>query len=485
MAIFSVKKDSFLSWIICLGAFIASVATIGVDNSFGVVIGSLMEVLDSTTSKIAWIQSIHSSFMFLFAFFSSLMLKTLSFRCVIFTGTFLCSVSYVACIYFENYIGLIIGYGVVGGAGSGILFTPANIACVHYFDKHKAVATGIAMSGGGFGTMGVSLLCNYMNIIYGYKAYFLTICVISSLTIFFAIFASPLQIVDVEEIKKANIDSKNRNDSFNTEITIDQDAAKYQPGNQQDIQDDNKLGTFDISTSLRRSSVALDTHINAIGGSKRKEDMSEAKTRNFTQNIRLLLKDKRMICYCIAHVFFELAYYVPMVFLPEMMIEDQGISKEWAGTIISILGLCHMIGKVLTGLLVQYSKISPIIYSSVSIGIIGVVCIGLTFCTLYSHFASITAIYGLFLSSFDVFLPLVLIEMFGDDKLKDAYGIIMIAKMFSPIWGPPIGGAFKDWKGSYNVAFYASGTFQLIGSLFNALVYLFHWKYRTIQKTTL
>ena len=63
MAIFSVKKDSFLSWIICLGAFIASVATIGVDNSFGVVIGSLMEVLDSTTSKIAWIQSIHSFFM--------------------------------------------------------------------------------------------------------------------------------------------------------------------------------------------------------------------------------------------------------------------------------------------------------------------------------------------------------------------------------------------------------------------------------------
>ena len=96
---------------------------------------------------------------------------------------------YVACIYFENYVGLIIGYGVVGGAGSGILFTPANIACVHYFDKHKAVATGIAMSGGGFGTMGVSLLCNYMNITYGYKAYFLTICVISSLTMFFAIFA--------------------------------------------------------------------------------------------------------------------------------------------------------------------------------------------------------------------------------------------------------------------------------------------------------
>ena len=110
-------------------------------------------------------------------------------------------------------------------------------------------------------------------------------------------------------------------------IIISHDTTKYQPDNQKDIEDDNKLGTFDLPPSLRRSSVALDTHINAIGVSKTKEDMSEAKTRNFTQDIRLLLKDKRMICYCMTHVFFELAYYVPMVFLPEMMIEDQGISK--------------------------------------------------------------------------------------------------------------------------------------------------------------
>ena len=483
MAMFSVKKDSCLSWIICIGAFITFVATIGVDNSFGVVIGSLMEVLDSNTSKIAWVQSIHSSFMFLFAFFSSLMLKTLSFRCVIFTGTFLCSVSYVACIYFESYIGYIIGYGVVGGAGSGMLFTPANIACVHYFDKHKAIATGIAMSGGGFGTMGVSLLCNYMNITFGYKAYFLTICVISSFTIFFAIFASPLRGEDIEGIKEANAHSKNLTRSVNTEIKVQEDVAIHHPAYRQDIEDENHLGTSDFPPPLRRSSVALDTRINAIP--RLDENEAETKTKHFTQNITSLLKDKRMICYCIAHVLFELAYYVPMVFLPEMMIEDQGISKEWAGTIISILGLCNMIGKVLTGLLVQYSKTSPILYSSLGLGFLGLVCIALTFCTIYEHFAVTTGIYGLFLSSFDVFLPLVLIEIFGDDKLKDAYGIIMIAKMFSPIWGPPIGGTLKDWTGNYNFAFYASGTFQFIGSLFNALVFLFHWNYIKTQRTKL
>ena len=52
----------------------------------------------------------------------------------------------------------------------------------------------------------------------------------------------------------------------------------------------------------------------------------------------------------------------------------------------------------------------------------------------------------------------------------------MVCKMLSPIWGPPIGGALKDWTGHYDFAFYASGFFQLIGGVFNILVVLFQIK---------
>ena len=31
----NVKKDSCLAWMVCLGAFLAQVATIGIDGSFG------------------------------------------------------------------------------------------------------------------------------------------------------------------------------------------------------------------------------------------------------------------------------------------------------------------------------------------------------------------------------------------------------------------------------------------------------------------
>ena len=63
----------------------------------------------------------------------------------------------------------------LGGAGSGLLYTPANIACTQYFEKWKSISTGISMSGVGCGTMVVSLICNYVNIEYGVKGYFVAI----------------------------------------------------------------------------------------------------------------------------------------------------------------------------------------------------------------------------------------------------------------------------------------------------------------------
>ena len=139
-----------------------------------------------------------------------------------------------------------------------------------------------------------------------------------------------------------------------------------------------------------------------------------------------------------------------------------------------VLGACNMAGKILTGLLVQYLTISPTILSAASIGLLGVGCIGFTFCSTYTQFAIVTATYGVMLSSMDVLTPLILIEIFGDGKLKESFGLVMVAKFIPIIWGPPIGGALKDWSGKYNFAFYASGTFQLMGSLLNMLVCLFH-----------
>ena len=645
----NVKKDSCLAWMVCLGAFLAQVATVGIKDSFGIVIGSLTELLDSNTSKISWISSVHASIMHLSSFVASILLKKFGFRIVIIIGALLCITSYLVSAFLRNYAGIIILYGVIGGAGSGMLYTAANIACLFYFDKWKGVSTGLSMSGTGFGTMGVSLLGNYMNIRYGCKGYFIVICLIAALTMLFALFAAPITNQNEEDdTKEAQNEPENKTWTHDLEDILQECTIKketeseegYQMRNEEcknkriqtqtrktlstldsELQDkkipnvssdsdilglnsdehkpevhsssiaapdrrrssivygpnlacymesmesrrkssvaiashitvleENKIeseGSYQITNekdnnkevknqhkkmistvdaelhdkniplpsndrdfigfnydeknpkifvssmakparrrssiaygpkletyidSRRKSSIALVAHITALEEYK-KEQEPDAETSCQTRNVLILLKDKRMFLYCLAQVMYTLAYYVPMIYLPEMMTKDHGISKEWAGTILSVLGFGNMAGAILTGLIVQYTTISPIILSAASFGILGIGCVGFTFCYTYEHFIIVAVAYGPMLAANRVLIPLIVIEIFGEEKSKDAFGLVMIGKMLAAILGPPIGGYLKEWSATYKVPFYAAGTFHLIGSFLIILMCLSH-----------
>lgn len=114
-------------------------------------------------------------------------------RLVVLLGTVLCCTAYMLSAYMKTYITLFLAYGVIGGIGSGLILTPSFIACSLYFDKRKEVASGIAMSGAGFGTMFVSLVGNYININFGYSGYFAILSLIASLNMILVLFGSPLQ----------------------------------------------------------------------------------------------------------------------------------------------------------------------------------------------------------------------------------------------------------------------------------------------------
>ena len=92
---------------------------------------------------------------------------------------------------------------------------------------------------------------------------------------------------------------------------------------------------------------------------------------DITRKFMMLMSDKRLLSYCFVHVLFELAYYVPMDFLPEMMQYD-GISQQKANSIVSIIGFFILIGKWTTAVILQYSDTNPIIFSSLSMVLLGV-----------------------------------------------------------------------------------------------------------------
>ena len=57
---FTIRKDSFLAWMVCFGAFLSQIATLGVDNGFGIVLGNVIKEFNSATYHVSWIQSTRS-----------------------------------------------------------------------------------------------------------------------------------------------------------------------------------------------------------------------------------------------------------------------------------------------------------------------------------------------------------------------------------------------------------------------------------------
>ena len=122
ITMYKVKKDSHWAWMVCLGSFLSQLTIDGIGNSFGVVIVPLVLTIDSSIANVSWIKSVHTTFMFLFAFLSSIMIKKFGFRIVIWIGTLISCTAFISSAFLGDYVGLFMSYGILGGAGIGILF---------------------------------------------------------------------------------------------------------------------------------------------------------------------------------------------------------------------------------------------------------------------------------------------------------------------------------------------------------------------------
>ena len=430
-----IVQDSIMSWLVCMGAFLALAGTVGIDTSFGIAIETIIKELQISTYKVSWIQSIHSSSMFLFAFVSSFLMNKYGLRMIILIGTIISCTSYFLCGIFKNYVLIVTLYGIAGGAGSGLLYAAGNIACFQYFKTYETIASGIAMSGTGFGMIAVSLSCSYTVINFGYFGYFIALALISSMSFLFAFSTFPLA-------KNYHVMEEEELDGFKNKSSL------------------NGIKSYPSSNGyIKEESIAM---IN-------KEKSSDSQT-NRTKKLMVLIRDKRLLGYCLVQIFFELAYYVPVDFLPEMMLSD-GISQLNADTTIAFIGFFILISKLILALILRYTNTNPVIISSISMFFLGFCCIAYTICSTYKFYVVVTIAYGMVISSVDMLIPFIILEFFDADNLDDGFGLIMLTKAFIPLWGSPVAGALYDWTGSYDMAFYTAGCLLFIGSLTNLLVY--------------
>lgn len=152
-----------------MGAFSVLFWVTGLVKSYGVLYVEIMENFPNSSASVAsWIPAVLSSLCLALAPVSSALCERFSCRIVVFMGGLFCAAGLMLSYFATSLMHLLFTFGVLTGIGGGLSTTPGIILVSRYFDKRRALANGICISGTAAGSFIFPILIEYLVGHYGF-----------------------------------------------------------------------------------------------------------------------------------------------------------------------------------------------------------------------------------------------------------------------------------------------------------------------------
>ncbi|KAI9733632.1 MAG: hypothetical protein M1834_003234 [Cirrosporium novae-zelandiae] len=137
------------AWLVVFGAFCALTSSFGILNILGTFQAYLSEnqLRNYDEGKIGWISGVFSFLTFVASFPLGPVFDKYGPRWLIFIGSILLILSVMLLGVFTKYWHFMLGFGILGGLGASLLFTPSISAIAHWFLIRRGHATGLAALG--------------------------------------------------------------------------------------------------------------------------------------------------------------------------------------------------------------------------------------------------------------------------------------------------------------------------------------------------
>ncbi|KAL1131599.1 hypothetical protein AAG570_011213 [Ranatra chinensis] len=148
-----VPPDGGWGWVIVTASFLCNLVVDGIVFSFGVFLNEISQEFGVSKAQVTLAGSLLSGFYLIAGPFVSGIANRYGFRCVSIMGSVIGSAAFVISSFAPNMQILFLSYGILGGIGFGMIYVPAVIACGFYFERWRALATGISVCGSGIGTI--------------------------------------------------------------------------------------------------------------------------------------------------------------------------------------------------------------------------------------------------------------------------------------------------------------------------------------------
>jgi len=157
-----VPPDGGWGWMVVLSSFLIHIIADGIVYSFGIFFVEFVDYFNSTHGETAWIASILVGLTLGSGPIASVVTNRFGCRPCTMAGGVVASLGLILGVFSPSIQVLYLTFGLIAGFGFGLIYLPAIVSVGFYFEKKRAIATGLAVCGSGVGTFIFAPLCNVL-----------------------------------------------------------------------------------------------------------------------------------------------------------------------------------------------------------------------------------------------------------------------------------------------------------------------------------
>ncbi|CAK1585250.1 unnamed protein product [Parnassius mnemosyne] len=155
-----VPPDGGWGWVVVAASFMCNVIVDGIIFCGGMMLTPIQKEFNVSDGAVAPVNSLLAGFYLLAGPFVSALANKYGFRIVTIVGSVISSIAFALSYFATSVEYLYLVYGVLGGIGFCMIYMPAVLTVGFYFERWRALATGLALCGSGVGTFIFAPLTN-------------------------------------------------------------------------------------------------------------------------------------------------------------------------------------------------------------------------------------------------------------------------------------------------------------------------------------
>ncbi|XP_021352413.1 monocarboxylate transporter 12-like isoform X2 [Mizuhopecten yessoensis] len=345
--------------------------------------------------------------------------------------------------------------GLINGVGGGLAFSPANTIVSFYFEKRRALASGIMISTGGLGSFLFPIAYRFLIDMYGIQGALMIIGgFLLNTCVFAMLLKQPSQIV--QKFKKAN-NGDIDNIKTNTDGVVQKTA---------EIDKESEENTL-----LQYNERQLEMKGDSKNKKLNRPTLSLSSLFNFS-----LFRNPKFAMYAIAYTANTFAYIGVFTALPAHIIA-LGHGKGKVVMALSITGAMEIISKLFFGWIVDLKIIGVKKLLLLTFVVSAISTMVIPFFKDFTAVAVYAGMVGVFPGSYFTLMAVVLLQCIPLTDLTSGFGLMMLCLSFGAVLCQPIAGWIEDATGTWDASFRFLGGMTCLATVVVLLEPLFvkHW----------